>query len=64
MDVLSLCQVHAHTINPLALSVDELYGSCDATTHEWRDGVLARIMRSTCRWGRRAARRALPEVRL
>jgi len=42
--------VSVHTINPLALSVDELYGSFEAATHEWRDGVLARIMRTTCRW--------------
>lgn len=43
-------QVAVHTINPLALSVDELYGSFEAATHEWRDGVLARIMRTVCRW--------------
>lgn len=41
--------VHVHTINPLALSNDEMYGSFDANTHEWTDGVMARIMRTTCR---------------
>ena len=38
-----------HTINPLALSHDELYGSFDEATHEWQDGVLARIMRTVCK---------------
>lgn len=37
------------TINPLALSNDELYGSFDDGTHEWKDGVLARIMRTVCK---------------
>lgn len=38
-----------HTINPLALSNDELYGCFEAATHEWQDGVLARIMRTVCK---------------
>jgi dynein heavy chain, axonemal len=42
-------QVHAHIINPLALSNDEIYGCFDPATHEWRDGILARIMRTICR---------------
>ncbi len=42
-------QVHVHTINPLALSNDELYGCFEAATHEWHDGVLARIMRTVCK---------------
>jgi dynein heavy chain len=41
--------VHVYTINPLALSNDELYGSFEEATHEWQDGVLARIMRSACK---------------
>lgn len=41
--------VHIHTLNPLALSNEELYGSFDSATHEWQDGVLARIMRMVCR---------------
>jgi dynein heavy chain len=32
-----------------ALSNDELYGSFEESTHEWRDGVLARTMRDVCR---------------
>ena len=38
-----------HVINPLALSNNELYGSFDEGTHEWQDGVLARIMRTVCK---------------
>eukprot|EP00882_Tetradesmus_deserticola_P020245 GHRQ01021832.1.p1 GENE.GHRQ01021832.1~~GHRQ01021832.1.p1 ORF type:complete len:149 (+),score=47.74 GHRQ01021832.1:87-533(+) len=44
-----LVQVHVYTINPLALSNDELYGSFEEATHEWRDGVLARLMRTACK---------------
>jgi hypothetical protein len=46
---LLLAQVHVYTINPLALSNDELYGSFEEATHEWQDGVLARIMRGACK---------------
>eukprot|EP00803_Ostreobium_quekettii_P003801 evm.model.scf_837.1 EVM.evm.TU.scf_837.1 scf_837:4442-7048(+) len=42
-------KVHVHIINPLALSNDEIYGSFDPGTHEWQDGILARIMRSVCK---------------
>eukprot|EP00232_Nephroselmis_pyriformis_P029065 CAMPEP_0182867354 /NCGR_PEP_ID=MMETSP0034_2-20130328/8675_1 /TAXON_ID=156128 /ORGANISM="Nephroselmis pyriformis, Strain CCMP717" /LENGTH=4528 /DNA_ID=CAMNT_0024999703 /DNA_START=83 /DNA_END=13669 /DNA_ORIENTATION=- len=42
-------KVSVHTINPLALSNDEIYGSFDPGTHEWTDGVLARIMRTVCK---------------
>eukprot|EP00899_Mesostigma_viride_P014884 jgi/Mesvir1/23397/Mv21091-RA.2 len=42
-------KVHVHTINPLALSNDEIYGSFEESTHEWSDGVLARIMRTVCK---------------
>jgi dynein heavy chain, axonemal len=42
-------RVHAHVINPLALSNDEIYGFFDPGTHEWQDGILARIMRVVCR---------------
>lgn len=45
----SLLQVQVHVINPLALSNNELYGSFDEGTHEWQDGVLARIMRTACK---------------
>ncbi len=42
-------QVQVHVINPLAVSNNELYGSFDEGTHEWQDGVLARIMRTVCK---------------
>jgi dynein heavy chain len=42
-------RVHVHTINPLALSNNELYGAFDEATHEWTDGILARIMRTVCK---------------
>lgn len=42
-------QVHVHTINPLALSNEELYGAFEEATGEWQDGVLARIMRTVCK---------------
>ena len=42
-------KVHVHTINPLALSNDEMYGCFDANTHEWQDGILARTMRNVCK---------------
>lgn len=42
-------RVHPHVINPLALSNDEIYGYFDPATHEWQDGVLARVMRAVCR---------------
>jgi dynein heavy chain len=42
-------KVHVHIINPLALSNDELYGSRDPGTHEWQDGILARVMRTVCK---------------
>lgn len=42
-------KVHVHMINPLALSNDEIYGYFDPGTHEWQDGILARIMRTVCR---------------
>ena len=40
--------VHVHTINPLALSNDEIYGVFNEQTSEWQPGVLARIMRDCC----------------
>ena len=42
-------RVHVYTINPLALSNDEIYGSFEESTREWQDGVLARIMRTVCK---------------
>ena len=41
-------RVHVHTLNPLALSNDEIYGCFTEGTGEWQPGVLARIMRDCC----------------
>ena len=48
-EVETYAKVNVHTINPLALSNDEMYGCFDANTHEWQDGILARIMRNVCK---------------
>lgn len=42
-------QVTVHVINPVALSLAELYGSANTVTGQWHDGMLARIMRCGCR---------------
>ena len=42
-------KVEVYTINPLALSNDEIYGCFDPGTHEWCDGILARVMRNICK---------------
>ena len=42
-------KVEVYTINPLALSNDEIYGCFDPSTHEWQDGILARVMRNICK---------------
>ena len=36
---------HQHRMNPKAITGDELYGSVNATTREWSDGVLSVIVR-------------------
>ena len=41
-------KVEVYTINPLALSNDEIYGCFDPASHEWTDGILARLMRNIC----------------
>nr|CCA18047.1 PREDICTED: dynein heavy chain 7 putative [Albugo laibachii Nc14] len=42
-------QISIHTINPKSISIGKLYGSFDANTHEWSDGVLASIYRECAR---------------
>jgi len=48
--------VETHVLNPKSLALEELYGSFDAVSHEFTDGVLGRIFRS-CASGARAAGR-------
>lgn len=38
-------QVRVHPINPKAQAIGKLYGDVDPLTHEWSDGILARIVR-------------------
>ena len=45
-------KVEVYTINPLALSNDEIYGCFDPGTHEWRDGILARSCATSARTNR------------
>lgn len=48
--------VETHILNPKSLALPELYGSFDAVSHEFSDGVLGRIFRD-CASGARAAGR-------
>jgi len=41
-------RVHVSTINPLALSNNEIYGYFKGDSGEWQPGVLARLMRDAC----------------
>jgi dynein heavy chain len=40
--------VRVNVLNPKAISVDEMYGGYDKNTSEWKDGILAAIMRQAC----------------
>ncbi|EGD81584.1 dynein heavy chain 6 [Salpingoeca rosetta] len=37
--------VHQYILNPKAVSMGELYGQVDGTTGEWRDGLMATLVR-------------------
>jgi hypothetical protein len=38
--------VHAHVLNPKSISLAELYGSHNAVTSEWSDGLASRLVRA------------------
>jgi len=40
------CPVHAEIVNPKAMSIDALYGSFNATSHEWHEGILSESFRN------------------
>ncbi|CBZ56170.1 Dynein heavy chain 1, axonemal, related [Neospora caninum Liverpool] len=41
--------VHIHALNPKALTLGQLYGQFNASTHEWNDGVAAVLLRQAVR---------------
>eukprot|EP00884_Botryococcus_braunii_P014225 jgi/Botrbrau1/22803/Bobra.0132s0128.1 len=41
-------KVTVEVINPLAVTIDDLYGAYSAQTQEWREGILTRILRDAC----------------
>jgi dynein heavy chain len=38
--------VQAHVLNPKAITLAELYGSFNAVTNEWTDGLASRMIRA------------------
>ena len=43
--------VHQYIMNPKSISMQELYGSLDAMTNEWKDGHLAKIAKECAESG-------------
>lgn len=41
--------VKVSLLNPKSVTMDELYGSYNIATREWKDGILSELMRSICR---------------
>jgi len=41
--------VRVNLVNPKSVTMDELYGSYNQATREWKDGILSDLMRNICR---------------
>eukprot|EP00796_Vickermania_ingenoplastis_P000185 gene187-100_t len=41
--------VRVSLLNPKSVTMDELYGSYNQATREWKDGILSDLMRTICR---------------
>jgi dynein heavy chain len=40
--------VTVNTVNPKAVYTSQLYGQFDAVSHDWHDGILAKMFRCGC----------------
>jgi len=41
-------KVYTYVVNPKSVTIGEFYGEIDYLTNEWRDGLIASIIRHAC----------------